>query len=237
MGPDFDAGALDRLLDVAPHRRKRLSRKPFPDHLPRERVVIPAPANCPCRGSDKLSKLGKDITETRVAIPRRWKVIQTVREKISCRHCEKITQPPAPFRVTPRGFAGPNLSAMILFEKFGQHQPLNRQAGRDTRKATLMPVLEDTGARTFKYLCDFGDGWAHTTKVKHIGPAREELTCPRLLEATGCAARPRIPATHEAIGSSSTPSTTPIMKATRMCATGSTKTTTIPSSWRLTKSR
>jgi transposase len=34
-------------------------------------------------------------------------------------------QPPAPFHVTPRGFAGPNLLAMILFEKVGQHQPLN----------------------------------------------------------------------------------------------------------------
>ena len=63
-------------------------------------------------------------------IPRQWKVIQTVREKFSCRDCETITQPPAPFHVTPRGFAGPNLLAMILFEKFGQHQPLNRQSER-----------------------------------------------------------------------------------------------------------
>ena len=36
-------------------------------------------------------------------IPRQWKVIQTVRERFSCRECEKITQPPAPFHVTPRG--------------------------------------------------------------------------------------------------------------------------------------
>ena len=42
---------------------------------------------------------------------------------------ETIMQPPAPFHVTPRGFAGPNLLAMILFEKFSQHQPLNRQSG------------------------------------------------------------------------------------------------------------
>ena len=82
----------------------------------------------PCCGSTKLSKLGEDITETLEVIPRQWKVIQTVREKFSCRDCEKITQPPAPFHVTPRGFAGPNLLAMILFEKFGQHQPLNRQS-------------------------------------------------------------------------------------------------------------
>lgn len=121
---------------VKPHQRKRPTRKPLPDHLPRERVVVPAPENCPCCGSHKLSKLGEDITETLEVIPRQWKVVQTVREKFSCRECEKITQPPAPFHTTPRGFAGPNLLAMILFEKFGQHQPLNRQSERYRREGT-----------------------------------------------------------------------------------------------------
>jgi transposase len=108
---------------VKSFQRKRPARKPFPEHLPRERVVIAAPASCLCCGSAKLSKLGEDVTETLEVIPRRWKVIQTVREKFTCRACEAITQPPAPFHVTPRGFAGPNLLAMILFDKFGQHQP------------------------------------------------------------------------------------------------------------------
>src|SRR6266576_4036691 len=112
--------AAARTQTVKSFVRKRPSRKPFPDHLPRERVVIVAPESCPCCGSVKLSKLGEDITETLEVIPRQWKVIQTVREKFSCRACEKITQAPAPFHVTPRGFAGPNLLAMILFEKFGQ---------------------------------------------------------------------------------------------------------------------
>ena len=122
--------AAARTQTVKSFERRRPSRKPFPDHLPRERVVIAAPESCPCCGSAKLSKLGEDITETLEVVPRSWKVIQTVREKFSCRSCETITQPPAPFHVTPRGFAGPNLLAMILFEKFGQHQPLNRQSER-----------------------------------------------------------------------------------------------------------
>jgi hypothetical protein len=67
-------------------------------------------------------------------VPRQWKVIQTVREKFTCRDRETISQPPAPFHVTPRGFAGPNLLAMILFEKFGQHQPLIRQSERYSRE-------------------------------------------------------------------------------------------------------
>src|ERR1700731_4707712 len=132
--------AAARTQTVQSFQRKRPSRKPFPEHLLRERVVIPAPESCPCCGSRKLSKLGEDITETLEVIPRQWKVMQTVREKFSCRDCETITQPPAPFHVTPRGFAGPNLLAMILFEKFGQHQPLNRQSERYAREGIDLSV-------------------------------------------------------------------------------------------------
>ena len=141
--------AAARTQTVQSFRRKRPSRKPFPDHLPRERVVILAPESCPCCGSSRLSKLGEDTTETLEVIPRQWKVIQTVREKFSCRDCETITQPPAPFHVTPRGFAGPNLLAMILFEKFGQHQPLNRQSERYRREGidlSLSTLADQVGA-------------------------------------------------------------------------------------------
>ncbi len=102
-------------------------RAPLPAHLPRERVVLPSPTACPCCGG-KLSKLGEDITETLEVEPIKWKVIQTVRERFSCRACETITQPPAPFHPIARGRAGPNLLAMILEAKFGQHLPLNRQS-------------------------------------------------------------------------------------------------------------
>jgi transposase len=119
--------AAARTTTVAAFTRKRPARQPFPAHLPRERVVVPGPTACECCGGARLRKLGETITETLEVIPRQWKVIQHVREKMTCRDCEKISEPPAPFHVTPRGWAGPNLLAMILFEKFGQHQPLNRQ--------------------------------------------------------------------------------------------------------------
>jgi transposase len=137
---ELEAQNAARTQRVSSFERKRPSRKPFPEHLPRERVVIATPDKCPCCGSTKLSKLGEDITETLEVVPRQWKVVQTVREKFSCRDCEKITQPPAPFHVTPRGFAGPNLLAMILFEKFGQHQPLNRQSERYAREGIDLSV-------------------------------------------------------------------------------------------------
>jgi transposase len=125
-----ERAAARSVTPVQAFTRQGPSRKPFPAHLPRERIVVPAPETCPCCGSDRLSRLGEDITETLEIIPRQWKVIQTVREKFSCRECETISQPAAPFHVTPRGFIGPNLLATILFDKFGQHQPLNRQSQR-----------------------------------------------------------------------------------------------------------
>lgn len=141
--------AASRSQTVRSFERRRPSRKPFPEHLPRERVVIAAPESCACCGSTRLSKLGENVTETLEVIPRRWKVIQTVREKFSCRQCETITQPPAPFHVTPRGFAGPNLLAMVLFEKFGQHQPLSRQSERYAREGvelSLSTLADQVGA-------------------------------------------------------------------------------------------
>jgi transposase len=98
---------------VRPFTRNKPLRAPLPEHLPRERVVVPAPTGCPCCGG-KLVKLGETITETLESIPRRYKVVQTVREKFTCRVCNTITQPPAPFHPIARGRAGPDLLATVM---------------------------------------------------------------------------------------------------------------------------
>jgi len=141
--------ATAKTTNVVAFIRKRPARQPFPEHLPRERVVEPGPATCQCCGSARLRKLGEDVTETLEVIPRQWKVIQHVREKFTCRDCEKISQAPAPFHVIARGWAGPSLLAMILFEKYGQHQPLNRQAERYAREGvplSLSTLADQVGA-------------------------------------------------------------------------------------------
>ena len=84
-------------------RRRPVERNTFPDHLPRDRVVIEAPTSCACCGGTRLRKLGEDVTRTLESIPRQWKVIETVREKFTCRDCDKVSQAPAPFHVIPRG--------------------------------------------------------------------------------------------------------------------------------------
>ena len=119
--------------------RKKPVRAPLPAHLPCERVMVPAPSSCPCCGG-RLVKLGEDITETLQVVPRHWKVIQTVREKFTCRSCERITQPPAPFHVIARARAGASLLAMILYAKFGEHQPLNRQSESFAREGIELDV-------------------------------------------------------------------------------------------------
>jgi len=129
--------------------RRAATRRNFPDHLPRRRIVHPAPTSCPCCGSSKLSKLGEDITETLDVVPRQWFVTEHVREKFSCRECEKISQPPAPFHVIARGFAGPSLLAMILVEKYANHQPLNRQSEQYAREGieiALSTMADHVGA-------------------------------------------------------------------------------------------
>jgi transposase len=143
--------AAAKTTKVASFTRQRPSRKPFPDHLPRERVLVPGPVACACCGGTRLSKLGEDITETLEVIPKSWKVIQHVREKFTCRDCEKISQAPAPFHVIARGWAGPSLLAMVLFEKFGQHQPLNRQAERYAKEGvpiSLSTLADQVGGCT-----------------------------------------------------------------------------------------
>jgi transposase len=124
---------------VRPFTRAKPVRAPLPAHLPRERVLLPSSTSCPCCGG-KLAKLGETITETLESIPRSYKVIQTVREKFSCRSCEAITQPPAPFHVIARGRAGPDLLATIMHGKFGEHQPLNRQSDRFAREGIDLSV-------------------------------------------------------------------------------------------------
>jgi transposase len=160
------AAASAAKIKVEGFERKRPARRPLPDHLPRERLVRPAPTACSCCGSTALRKIGEDVTETLEHVPSSWKVIQHVREKFSCRSCETIAQTPAPSHPIARGRVGPFLLAHILFCKYGLHLPLNRQSATYARQgveldvstlsdwvgaaaATLMPLVEAIRAHVF----------------------------------------------------------------------------------------
>jgi transposase len=114
--------ALNQKAPVKPARR------PLPAALPRETETIEPPQEaCPdCGGT--LRRLGEDVSETLEYVPARFKVIRTVRPKLSCAGCSQIVQAPAPNRVIDRGLAGPGLLAHVLVAKYADHLPLYRQA-------------------------------------------------------------------------------------------------------------
>jgi transposase len=128
-----------------PERRRSMdgrkpARRPLPDHLPRERIVYPAPCACDRCGGSRLRKLGEIVTETLECEPRRWKVIQHVRETMTCRDCESVTGTPAPSHPIARGRAGPHLLAQVLAGKYDRHLPLHRQSEVYAREGVPLEV-------------------------------------------------------------------------------------------------
>ncbi len=140
---EAEATAELAALPAQPEVRARIGRKParrpLPTNLPRERIVYPAPCACPKCGGP-VRKLGEDITETLECVPRQWKVVEHVREKVSCRCCEAISQPPAPSYPIARGRAGPKLLALVLAAKYGEHLPLTRQSAIYAREGVELDV-------------------------------------------------------------------------------------------------
>ena len=122
---------------------RKPARRPLPPELPREtETIAPKQEACPdCGGG--MRKLGEDVTETLEYVPARFKVIRTVRPKLSCTCCSRIVQEPAPSRVIDRGLAGPGLLAHVLVSKYADHLPLYRQSeiywreGIDLDRSTL----------------------------------------------------------------------------------------------------
>src|SRR6185436_16914277 len=140
--------AADKIT-VPSFERRKPARRPLPEHLPRERIVYPVPATCPCCGDSRLRKIGEDVTEMLELVPRQWKVIQHVREKLSCRSCEKIAQPPAPSHPIARGRC--SASTASICRSPGRPPPMLARACRSTcrrwptgsaPRASLMPLVE-----------------------------------------------------------------------------------------------
>ena len=130
----------------------RPTRRPLPDHLPREtRKHEPAEKVCPDCGG-QLRALGEDVSEMLEYVPARFKVIRQVRPKLSCSACERIVQVAAPTRPIARGLAGPGLLAHVLVSKYADHLPLYRQSeiyareGVELERSTLADWVGGTSA-------------------------------------------------------------------------------------------
>lgn len=119
---EIESPATDSISRQKPHR------KPLPASLPREVITYtPGQDCCPACGGE-LEQFGEDVSEQLERIPATFKVIRHVRPKFSCARCERVVEAPAPSRPIERGLAGPGLLAHVLVSKYGDHQPLYRQA-------------------------------------------------------------------------------------------------------------
>src|SRR5262245_26067852 len=138
--------AAAQTQSVKSFQRRRPSRQPFPDHLLRERVVIAAPERCPCCEQAVEAWTRKS--------PRRWRWSRGDPDRAREVLVPRVRDDYPAAGTVPCDAArlcGPNLLAMILFEKFGQHQPLNRQSERYRREGidlSLSTLADQVGACT-----------------------------------------------------------------------------------------
>jgi transposase len=141
--------------DPRPKRnRTPHGRKPLPEHLPRERVIIDPLPSCPSCGGTVLRKIDDVVTEVLEYVPSSFKVVEYVRPTVSCRACETIVQAPLPSFPIERGRPGPGLLAHVVVSKYADAQPLHRQTviyarqGVDLDRSTLAGWVGSMAALT-----------------------------------------------------------------------------------------
>lgn len=125
---ETDADAKAKLAGRERAPRKPGARRPLPEHLPRDIVVLEPEASCACCAPGARVKIGEDVSEVLETAPAQHKVIRYVRPKYACRACEKIVQSPVPDLVIAKGMAGPGLIADIAISKYCDGLPLYRQS-------------------------------------------------------------------------------------------------------------
>jgi len=169
------------------------ARRPLPEHLPRTtQTHLPKHAACPDCGGE-LRKLGEDVSEMLEYVPARFQVVRQVRPKLSCAHCERIVQAPAPSRPIARGLAGPGLLAHVLVSKYCDHLPLYRQSeiyareGVELERSTLADwvggtseLLDPLVVALRRYVMAAGKVHADDTPVPVLAPGNGKTKTGRL---------------------------------------------------------
>lgn len=136
----------DEEIHITAHTRtKTVGRKPLPDHLPREqRIHDLSEAEKTCACGHALTHITDETSEQLEIIPAKVFVIEHIRKKYACRHCEETIKTAAmPAQPIPRSIAAPGLLSHVLVSKFQDHLPLHRQEqmlrriGIDIPRSTL----------------------------------------------------------------------------------------------------
>jgi transposase len=138
---------------VREHKRRGGGRQALPADLPRQRVehtLPPEQLACPCCGNER-TKFGEEISEQLEFVPASLHVIEHVRFKYACKHCQEqvivADKPPQPIE---KGIPGPGLLSAIVTSKFGDHLPLYRledvfaRHGVELSRSTMCGWLKQT---------------------------------------------------------------------------------------------
>lgn len=104
------------------------ARKPLPAELPRVKKVVeldPSQRECPC--GCELTEIGESVSEQLDIVPAQVQVLQTVRKKYACKHCEEtIKTASAPPVLLPKAIASANTMAYVITAKYADGLPLYR---------------------------------------------------------------------------------------------------------------
>jgi len=180
--------------DTAPptDQKRKPKRRPLPDHLLRNKIVLAAGEACVSCGG-RLKRLGDDVTEELEYVPGRFIVNRIVRPRMACAGCERFHQAPLPSRPIERGRPGPGLLAHVLVNKYADHLPLYRQSrifereGIDLDRSTLAgwvgqstallePLADAIGRHVLQGQAIFADD----TPVKLLSPGAGKTKTARL---------------------------------------------------------
>ena len=119
--------------------RSRHGRRKLPEHLPRipvEHDLSEEQKPCPCRGQER-HRIGQECAEQLEYLPASFLVLQHVRHKYACKHCNSgecnrcdgnahIKLADKPSEGIERSLAGPGLLAYVITSKLADHLPLYR---------------------------------------------------------------------------------------------------------------
>jgi transposase len=121
-------GDVESEIKVGAHTKKRGHRRPLPENLEREEILVEVP-ECERFAEDgtPLKVIGYEVSEKLSYEPSKTKVIVYRRAKYGVDGGDYVkTAPPVP-SIIPKGIATAELLASVVVEKYGYGMPLYRQ--------------------------------------------------------------------------------------------------------------
>ena len=120
-------------------RKKKSSKKYFPEDLPVDEVVFtPTERNCTDCGAE-LKEFSRDIREDIEFKPARFFRRQIVKVNCSCPKCKKVVSGKTPSPVIPGSQLGASFFAHLITSRFSDHLPYYRQSQIYQREGVIIP--------------------------------------------------------------------------------------------------